>query len=210
MSCSVTHAWCWGEAHSHPWKFATWRFLCRGLAVIVTLVSPELLQSALEKKKKVEWGDIQLQKHINAFTTFLGQLRQDLGNALNKVFAKWEGISTDSKKVPDTAIESAFCEKLTSRESLVNLCSTQNTVISKRNPVGSSQGGSVRLLALTHRWTKVLLCAYLFKVFSLNRQTLEQLYLGTKQWENSILSFSYSFMGNSFYYWLVVSAGNTI
>ena len=109
--------------------------------------------------------------------------------------------------MPDTATESAFCEKLTSRESLVNLCSTQNTVISKRSSVGSSQGGSVRLLALTHRWTKVLLCTHLFKVFSLNRWILEQLYLGIKQWENSILSFSYSFVENSFYYWLVVSAG---
>ena len=197
---NAIHAWLRGKAHSRPWKFSTWRSVCRGLVVIVTLVSHKILQSALEKKKKVEWGDIQHQKHINTFTTFLGQLRQDLGNALNKVFAKWKGTSTDRKKVPDTAMEPAFCGKLTFREALVNLCSARNTVIPERNPVGSSRGGSVRLLALTQRWTKVLLCTYLFKVFSLSREILEQLYLGTKQWENSILSFSYSFMENSFYY----------
>ena len=32
-SCSFTHTWCYWNEHLHLWKFATWRFICRGLTV---------------------------------------------------------------------------------------------------------------------------------------------------------------------------------
>lgn len=89
-SCNITHAL--RESTFTPWKFPTWRFPCRGLAVIVTLVSHEKknFSSFLQKRRKKLNEETFDFKNIliNTFATFLGQLRQDLGNALNKVFAK--------------------------------------------------------------------------------------------------------------------------
>ena len=66
--------------------------MCRGLAVIVTLVSHEKknFSSFLQiRRKKLKEETFNFKNIlINTFATFLGQLRQDLGNALNKVFAK--------------------------------------------------------------------------------------------------------------------------
>ena len=32
-SCNFPHTWHWCNVCSHLWKFATWRFVCRGLTV---------------------------------------------------------------------------------------------------------------------------------------------------------------------------------
>lgn len=102
------------------------------------------------KREKNEQGAIRHQKYLICLL-FLNQLRQDLEKLkINKGFAKWERINTDRKRVPDTAAELAFCEKFTFTESLVNLCSTKGTVISKKkkkkkNTAAVSRGGTLML-----------------------------------------------------------------
>lgn len=52
--------------------------------IIVTLVSHRIMQS-MKKEKKLNKEKFNIKNVlINTFTTFLSQLRQDLGNTLNK------------------------------------------------------------------------------------------------------------------------------
>ena len=36
-SCDFIHAWRWWNARLHLWKFAAWRFICKGLTVVYCL-----------------------------------------------------------------------------------------------------------------------------------------------------------------------------
>ena len=63
-SCSFTHAWCWWKAHSRFWKFATCRFVCRGLTVsslptlklTFSVTLPHFCDSSLSKMPKYHQG----------------------------------------------------------------------------------------------------------------------------------------------------------
>ena len=114
-SCSFTHTWRWWNACSHLWKFASWKFICRALAVARCPPSAKSQESASVNDggilcPQLWWGGQEIEDHSTDWEVWEFRGRNDhhgqkelgwlhLGSEEKGPAFQWDPTETEEKEV---------------------------------------------------------------------------------------------------------------